>query len=42
MAAAMVKDPDLNAFLKTTRPVLQRHADQARELQKNNPEVSTK
>lgn len=28
-------DPDLQALLKTTKPVLQRHADQARDLQKN-------
>jgi putative membrane protein len=28
------KDPDLQALLKATKPVLQRHSDQARDLQK--------
>lgn len=28
-------DPDLQTMLKTVKPVLQRHADQARDLQKN-------
>jgi putative membrane protein len=33
-------DPDLQSMLKSTKPVLQRHADQARDLQKN-PQAST-
>jgi len=33
-------DPDLQAMLKTTKPVLQRHADQARDLQKTTPQAS--
>lgn len=41
MAVAMVKDPDLATFLRAVKPTLQRHADQARELQKNT-EVSRK
>ena len=41
MAIAMVKDPDVATFLKTNRPVLQRHADQARQLTKGS-EVSRK
>jgi putative membrane protein len=32
-------DPDLQSMLKSTKPVLQRHADQARDLQKN-PQAS--
>jgi len=32
---------DLQALLKTVKPVLQRHADQARDLQKNSPQAST-
>lgn len=32
--AASGTDPDLQAWLKSVRPVLQRHADQARDLQK--------
>jgi putative membrane protein len=34
-----VTDPDLQAMLKTVKPVLQRHADQARDLQKS-PQAS--
>lgn len=33
------KDPDLQLTLKNTKPVLQRHADQARDLQKS-PQAS--
>jgi len=33
--AANGTDPDLQTWLKSVRPVLQRHADQARELQKS-------
>lgn len=33
--AASGSDPDVQAWLKSVRPVLQRHADQARELQKS-------
>ncbi len=40
-AMAMVKDPDLTTFLRNVRPTLQRHADTARDLQKNT-EVSRK
>jgi putative membrane protein len=32
-------DPDLQSMLKSVKPVLQRHADQARDLQKN-PQAS--
>jgi len=32
-------DPDLQSMLKAVKPVLQRHADQARDLQKN-PQAS--
>jgi putative membrane protein len=32
--------PDLQAMLKTVKPVLQRHADQARDLQRNGPQAS--
>jgi predicted outer membrane protein len=33
-------DPDLQNMLKQVKPVLQRHADQARDLQKNSPQAS--
>jgi putative membrane protein len=33
-------DPDLQTMLKAVKPVLQRHADQARDLQKNSPQAS--
>ena len=33
-------DPDLQTMLKSVKPVLQRHADQARDLQKNSPQAS--
>jgi len=33
-------DPDLQTMLKSVKPVLQRHADQARDLQKNAPQAS--
>ncbi len=36
VAMASVKDPDLVAHLKATKPVVQRHADAARELQKKS------
>jgi len=34
LALAATTDADLQTFLKSVRPVLQRHADQARDLQK--------
>jgi putative membrane protein len=34
-------DPDLQTLLKSVKPVLQRHADQARDLQKNAPQASS-
>jgi putative membrane protein len=37
MSAA--SDPDLQSFLKAVKPVLQRHADEARDLQ-NSPQAS--
>jgi putative membrane protein len=33
-------DTDLQTMLKSVKPVLQRHADQARDLQKNSPQAS--
>jgi putative membrane protein len=33
-------DPDLQTMLKSIKPVLQRHSDQARDLQKNSPQAS--
>jgi putative membrane protein len=33
-------DPELQTLLKGVKPVLQRHADQARDLQKNAPQAS--
>jgi putative membrane protein len=33
-------DPDLQTMLKSIKPVLQRHADQARDLQKSSPQAS--
>lgn len=38
-AIGTATDPDLQAWLKATKPVLQRHADQARDLQKG-PQAS--
>jgi putative membrane protein len=35
VAMSAATDPDLQSILKATKPVLQRHADQARDLQKN-------
>jgi len=40
VAIGAATDPDLQSMLKSTKPVLQRHADQARDLQKN-PQAST-
>jgi len=40
-SVAMVKNPDLTTLLNNLKPTLQRHADEARELQKS-PEVSQK
>lgn len=40
-SVAMVKNPDLTTLLNNLKPTLQRHADEARELQKS-PEVSRK
>ena len=37
----MVKNPEITTLLNNLKPTLQRHADQARELQKS-PEVSQK
>jgi predicted outer membrane protein len=34
-----INDNDLSTMLKDMKPVLQRHADQARELQKNNAQA---
>jgi putative membrane protein len=34
-ALSAAVDPELQAMLKTVKPMLQRHADQARDLQKN-------
>ena len=33
-------DPDLQTMLKSIKPVLQRHSDQAHDLQKNTPQAS--
>ena len=33
-------DPDLQTMLKAVKPVLQRHSDQAHDLQKNSPQAS--
>jgi putative membrane protein len=33
-------DPDLQTMLKSVKPVLQRHSDQAHDLQKNSPQAS--
>jgi predicted outer membrane protein len=33
-------DPDLQTMLKSTKPVLQRHSDQAHDLQKNTPQAA--
>lgn len=33
-------DPDLQTMLKSVKPVLQRHSDQARDLQKSSPQAS--
>ena len=33
-------DPDLQTMLKSVKPVLQRHSDQARDLQKASPQAS--
>jgi putative membrane protein len=38
-ASGSASNPDLQAILKATKPVLQRHADQARDLQKNPPQA---
>jgi putative membrane protein len=35
-----VNDPELQTMLKDMKPVLQKHADQARELSKNNAQAS--
>lgn len=40
-AIATATDPDLTTMLRDKQPVLQRHADQARELLKNNASAST-
>ena len=39
VATGAASDPDLQTMLKSIKPVLQRHADQARDLQKN-PQAS--
>lgn len=39
-AMASIQDPDLQSFVKDLRPVLQRHVDQARDLQKASPQAS--
>lgn len=39
-AIPMIKDSDLSSKMKDLRPVLQRHADTARELQKATPTAS--
>lgn len=39
-AIAMVENPDLATILRDKQPILQRHADQAHELQKANAAVS--
>ncbi len=40
-AMATAQDPELKTFLSTIRPTLQRHADQARQLQSGTSEVSS-
>ena len=40
-AMSTATDPELKTFLSSVRPTLQRHADQARELQRGMSEVST-
>jgi len=40
LALAATTDPDLQTLLKSVRPVFQRHADQARELQKAAPQAT--
>lgn len=37
-----VENPDLQMILKDFKPVLQKHADQARDLQKSNAQASAK
>ena len=39
-AVAMIQASDLKTFVNDMKPVLQRHADQARDLQKGNPQAS--
>jgi putative membrane protein len=39
VAISSTSDPDLKSLLQTVKPMLQRHADQARDLQKN-PQAS--
>jgi len=39
-AIGAAADPDLQTMLKSTKPVLQRHSDQAHDLQKNTPQAS--
>jgi putative membrane protein len=39
-AIGSVGDPDLKTLLTGVKPVLQRHADQARDLQKNPPQAA--
>jgi putative membrane protein len=41
VAMGSAADPDLKTLLTGVKPVLQRHADQARDLQKNAPQAST-
>ncbi len=36
-ALAQTTDPDVKEYLTNARPIIQKHADQARELQKNAP-----
>jgi hypothetical protein len=33
------ENPDLQTFLKDFKPALQKHADQARDLQKGEPQA---
>jgi putative membrane protein len=40
VAMGSAADPDLKTLLTGVKPVLQRHADQARDLQKNAPQAS--
>ena len=39
-AASAASEPELQTMLKSLKPVLQRHADQARDLLKNSPQAS--